>query len=117
AIGAIGEALAGLRVDADAMRANLERMQGFVFAEAVTVALSDSLGRPAAQALVERICRRAFDERRGLRDALADDAQAAARLDPQALERLFDPASQTGSASAMIDAVLARWESPAPHSG
>jgi 3-carboxy-cis,cis-muconate cycloisomerase len=110
---AIGEALDGLRVDADAMRANLARTRGFVFAEAVTIALADALGKPLAHATMERICRDAIDRGDTLRDALdrACDADAtlAGALPPERLDALFDADAQRGDADAMIDRTIARW--------
>jgi 3-carboxy-cis,cis-muconate cycloisomerase len=113
ATAAIGEAIDGLRVDAAAMRANLGRTGGFVYAEAVTVALAGSLGRPAAQAAMERICADAIDRGVPLRDALAQaraaDAALAAALPDATLDALFDPRAQRGDADTMIDRTLAAW--------
>jgi 3-carboxy-cis,cis-muconate cycloisomerase len=110
---AIGEALAGLRVEAAAMAANLARTQGFVHAEAVTLALADALGRPAAHATMERLCRAAIDAGVPLREALvrarADDAALARALPEAALEAAFDPLAQRGDADAMIDRTIAAW--------
>jgi 3-carboxy-cis,cis-muconate cycloisomerase len=114
-LAAIAEVLEGLQVDPAAMMANLERTQGFVFAEAVTIELAGVLGKPAAQALMERVCRDAANHGRPLRDALAEvlarDATMAEALPLEALDRLFDPAAQTGDSPAMIDRVLAEWQS------
>jgi 3-carboxy-cis,cis-muconate cycloisomerase len=113
ALDAIGTVLQGLRVDAQAMRANLDRGGGFVFAEAVTVALAGELGKPEAQALMERVCRAALDAGLTLDVALAQasaaDPRLAAALPPPVLARLFDAAGQSGDAAAMIDRVLAQW--------
>lgn len=110
---AIGEAIEGLRVDADAMRANLARTRGFVHAEAVTVALAATFGKPAAQATMERICGDAIDRGVALRDAIdrARDADPALgrALPGDRLDALFDPAGQRGDADAMIDRALAEW--------
>jgi 3-carboxy-cis,cis-muconate cycloisomerase len=112
-VDAIVTVLQGLRVDPEAMRRNLERSQGFVFAEAVTVELSRARGRQAAQAAMERICRDAIDRGETLESALrresaVDDGLARA-LPAQAMARLFDPANHRGDADAMIDRVLLQW--------
>ncbi|MCX7228828.1 MAG: lyase family protein [Burkholderiales bacterium] len=113
ATAAIGEALEDLHVDADAMRANLERTGGFVYAEAVTLALAGTLGRPAAQAQMERLCRDAIDRGEPLREAIARARLAspvlAQALPEGTLDALFDPQAQRGDADAMIDGTLARW--------
>jgi 3-carboxy-cis,cis-muconate cycloisomerase len=110
---AIGEALAGLRVDPAAMRDNLDRTRGFVFAEAITVELGRALGKPAAQALMERTCAAAIDAGVPLREALsaaaAGDAALGALLPAGTVARLFDPLRQRGDADAMIDRTLRAW--------
>jgi 3-carboxy-cis,cis-muconate cycloisomerase len=110
---AIGEAIEGLRLDAAAMAANLARTRGFVHAEAVTLALAGALGRPAALAAMERICRDAVDAGVTLREALARaraaDPALAGVLPEAAIESAFDPLAQRGDADAMIDRTLAAW--------
>ncbi len=113
AVQAIGEALDGLRVAPGAMLANLERTRGFVYAEGVTLALAATLGKPAAQALMETLCRDAIDRGLTLDQALAQarasDAALAAALPAQQLASLFDPQHSIGDAQAMIDRTIADW--------
>ena len=110
---AIGEALEGLVVVPGAMQANLLRTQGFVHAEAVTVALSLALGKAAAHAQMEQLCREAIEAGRTLREALIaarrQDAVLANALPDALLETLFDPSAQQGDAQMMIDHTLAAW--------
>jgi 3-carboxy-cis,cis-muconate cycloisomerase len=110
---AMGECLEGLQVNAAAMHENLERTRGFVHAEAVTLALGRTLGKSAAQALMERICEQAYARGQSLRDALgeacsADEALARA-LPEHRLSALFDPSTQHGDAQAMIERTVAQW--------
>jgi 3-carboxy-cis,cis-muconate cycloisomerase len=113
AVQAIGEALGGLRIEPGAMLANLERTRGFVYAEGVTVALAATLGKPAAQALMETLCRDAIDRGHTLQEALvqalANDTALAAALPAQQLASLFDPQHYTGDAQAMIDRTITDW--------
>ena len=113
AVQAISEALDGLRVAPGAMLANLERTRGFVYAEGVTLALAARLGKPAAQALMETLCRDAIDRGLTLDQALAQarasDAALAAALPAQQLASLFDPQRSIGDAQAMIDRTIADW--------
>jgi 3-carboxy-cis,cis-muconate cycloisomerase len=113
AVDAIATVLPGLRIDANAMRRNLDATQGFVYAEAVTVELSRALGKPAAQAAMERICRDAIDGGESLdtalRQACAADPALARALPATVLAGLFDPSRHGGDAGAMIDRVLAGW--------
>lgn len=109
AVEAMSEVASGLRVDPQAMRDNLDRTGGFVYAEPVTMKLAETLGKPEAAALVERICRQALDSGQSLRVALSAEAQIAATLSPAELDALFDPATLLTGARAMLDAVLADW--------
>lgn len=113
AVQAIGEAVGGLRVEPAAMLANLERTRGFVYAEGVTLALAAKLGKPAAQALMETLCRDAIDRGLTLEQALAQaratDAALAAALPTQQLAGLFAPQHYIGDAQAMIDRTIANW--------
>lgn len=100
--------LEGLEVDAAQMRANLDAGGGLIMAEAVMMGLAPLLGRAQAQALVTTAARRAANERASLRDCLLAEPQIAAVIEPAALDRLLEPANYTGSAGAMVDAVVAR---------
>ncbi|HEY1460664.1 MAG TPA: 3-carboxy-cis,cis-muconate cycloisomerase [Casimicrobiaceae bacterium] len=100
--------VAGLDVDAQRMRENLDITHGQIMAEAVQMALAPKLGRDVAHSLVGAACKRALAEHRHLRDVLGDDPKVGAVLDPAALARLFDPTSYLGSADAFIERVLAR---------
>ena len=110
---AIGECLEGLVVNVAAMHENLERTRGFVHAEAITIALGRTMGKAAAQQVMERICTEAIDHGQTLRDALtaarmADPALAHA-LPEGRLSDLFDPATQRGDAQHMIERVVRQW--------
>lgn len=109
ALEAITEVIEGLRLDAAAMQANLDARQGFVYAEALTMRLAETLGKSAAQRRVEALCRQALDRGVSLAQALADDAELMAGPDADTLAGVFDASAQLAGADAMIDAVLAQW--------
>lgn len=100
--------VAGLTVDAERMRANLDLTHGLILAEAVTMALGERIGRLEAHGLVAEASRKAIAAGLPLRDVLAADARVTSVLDAAALDRLFDPLAYTGSADGFIDRVLAR---------
>jgi 3-carboxy-cis,cis-muconate cycloisomerase len=91
-LAAMGEVVQGLQVNEEAMWQNLERTQGLVFSEALSLRLS----RADADRLVEQAVR----EKKHLRDAVPDD-----------LADLFDARKSFGAAPAMIERVLADWAS------
>ncbi|HVC11827.1 MAG TPA: 3-carboxy-cis,cis-muconate cycloisomerase [Burkholderiales bacterium] len=100
--------LAGLEVDAERMRANLDLTHGLVVSEAVMMGLAPYLGREYAHDLVYEICREAIRLERPLLDLLAENAEIAKHLDREALARLCDPANYLGQSGVMVDRVLAR---------
>ncbi|MFZ9406384.1 MAG: 3-carboxy-cis,cis-muconate cycloisomerase [Burkholderiaceae bacterium] len=110
---AIGECIEGLQVDVAAMHDNLDRTRGFVHAEAVTIALGKTLGKPAAHALMEQVCGQAMAHGQSLRDALSaargSDPVLASALSESRLIELFDPAPQRGDAQSMIERVVRHW--------
>ena len=93
------------------MRVNLDRSGGLIMAEAIAMALAPALGRSAAQALVKRAVSRASRDNRLLHDVLRDDPAVMELLGDDGLLRAMDPHAYLGSHGAMIDAVLARYES------
>ena len=91
-LAAVGEVVQGLQVNEQAMAQNLERTQGLVFSEALSLRLS----RADADRLVEGAVR----EKKHLRDVV-----------PAGLRDLFDPRKSYGAAPPMIARVLAEWAS------
>jgi 3-carboxy-cis,cis-muconate cycloisomerase len=101
ALAAMSEVLQGLEVDAQAMRANLERTKGLAYSEAVSLRLS----RP----LAERLCEQAARAGRSLLEVMRADAEVSKLIAPKELEALFQAEKSFGAASAMIERVLADW--------
>jgi len=100
--------LLGLQVDAVRMRENLEDTQGMIFAEAVTIALGDRLGKMPAHILVEGACKKALAENRHLKEVLLREPGLHGYLTPADLEGLFDVRNYLGSAEEFIRGVLAK---------
>jgi 3-carboxy-cis,cis-muconate cycloisomerase len=100
--------LAGLEVDAQRMRANLDITHGLVVSEAVMMGLAPYLGRERAHDLVYDLCRDAIRQERPLLDVLAGSAEITQHVDRQKLAGLCDPAHYLGLSGAMVDRVLGR---------
>jgi len=98
--------LPGLQVDATRMRANLEATHGLIFAEAVTMALADRLGKMPAHMLVEAACKKAIADRRHLKEILLEERGLHGHLTPADLESLFDVHNYLGSAEEFVRGVL-----------
>ncbi|GAA1001844.1 3-carboxy-cis,cis-muconate cycloisomerase [Acrocarpospora macrocephala] len=97
----------GLRVDPGRMRVNLDLTRGMLVAERLSVALTPTLGRREARALMERASHRVIAEGITLRQAILREL-APGDLNITDLDELFDPATYLGSAPALTDRALTR---------
>jgi 3-carboxy-cis,cis-muconate cycloisomerase len=97
----------GLEVDAARMRVNLEATQGLIMAEAVTMALAETIGKSEAHHLVETASKKAVADKKHLRDILAKDPKVTALLSADKLAKLFEPMAYQGVSQALIDRLLA----------
>jgi 3-carboxy-cis,cis-muconate cycloisomerase len=109
AVARVAQAVGGLQIDPERMRANLDLGGGLLMAEALMVALAPRLGRPEAQRLAHAACARAIESGRGLLVAALDDERVRAVLAPEELARALDPANYLGSADALIARALAAY--------
>ncbi len=97
-----------LEIDAERMKENLEVTRGLIYAEAVTMALAEKIGKAAAHQVVEAACGRARREKRHLREVLGEDKDVSGHLPEGALQGLFDPGRYLGEAEALVDRVVAK---------
>src|SRR5690606_40891675 len=74
-LAAAEEVLGGLQVNAKGMQANIDRMHGFVYSEAVSAHLAPKLGKKEAQALVAELCETALAKDMSLRQVLGRDSR------------------------------------------
>ena len=108
ALDAMLSVVAGLDVDVERMRINLDATQGQIMAEAVQMKLAAHIGRAEAHLLVARLCKEAAAEHLPLKSTLARNATISGFFDAAALDVLLDPAHYLGSAAAFVDRVLNR---------
>jgi len=97
----------GLEVDPARMRRNLDATGGLIMAEAVAMALAETIGKSEAHHLVEAASRKAVAEKMHLRDVLAADSNVTARLGADQLKKLFEPMAYQGASQSLIDRLLA----------
>jgi 3-carboxy-cis,cis-muconate cycloisomerase len=99
ALQALNDAFAGLRVDSERMLANINALQGLVFAEAASIYLAGAIGRPKAHSLLEQLTQQTVASGRDLggvlREAVEADPQLRDQLDLARLQALFDPVAAT----------------------
>lgn len=112
ALAHIREIVNGLEIDPARMRENLDATHGLIYAEAITMALAKHIGRAPAYQVIEKACRRAVDEKRPLREVVAQDPQVKPYLSATELDRLFDPSNYFGSAVQLVERVLAQRSKP-----
>jgi 3-carboxy-cis,cis-muconate cycloisomerase len=103
----MAEIVPKLEIDAERMRENLKATRGLIFAEAVTMALAEKMGKAAAHEVVEEACAQARQEKRQLRDVIVGDRRATEHLSAGELERLFDARKYLGLAEVFVDRVVA----------
>ncbi len=106
----MNDVIAGLEVNAERMRSNLDRGNGLVMAEAVAMALAIHVGKLESHHLVEQACRKSVNESRHLREILLEDKTIQAHIAPSDLETLMDPANYLGATQQFIDRVLSAAE-------
>jgi 3-carboxy-cis,cis-muconate cycloisomerase len=107
ALAAIVDIAEGLEVDAARMRANLDATEGLIMAEAVTMALAETIGKSEAHHLVEVASKKAVADKKHLRDVLTGDPKLTAHLSTERIAKLFDPIAYQGASQALIDRLLA----------
>jgi 3-carboxy-cis,cis-muconate cycloisomerase len=107
---AIADALEGLVIDAERMRANLDATHGLVLAESVSMALARHVGKARAHELIQSAAHRATDERLPLADVLAADPDVTRWLDRSEIERRLDPEQYLGASRAFVERALARHD-------
>jgi 3-carboxy-cis,cis-muconate cycloisomerase len=107
ALAAIVDIAWGLEVDAARMRANLDTTRGLIMAEAVTMALTEKIGKSEAHHLVEAASKNAVAEKKHLQDVLTKDPKVTKWLGAKKLAELFEPMAYQGVSQPLIDRLLA----------
>jgi 3-carboxy-cis,cis-muconate cycloisomerase len=100
---AAADAVGGLEVDVERMRANLEASGGVVLAERISFALAPRLGRSGAYEVVAEAAQAG-----SFREALVADERTG--LSERELDALLDPAGSLGAAEALVDRALAEYD-------
>jgi adenylosuccinate lyase len=102
------QALSGLTVKTDRMRANLDLLGGFLMSERVMFALAEKVGKQSAHELVYAAAMQGMEAGITFEQALLRNAAVRDALDPSSLRQLLDPSTYVGLAPAIVEAVLER---------
>lgn len=103
----IKDVLAGLEVNADKMRRNLDALGGFLLSERVMFALADKLGKQTAHEVVYEASMRGFAQGITFEQTLMDNARVKQALGTEELKSLLDPTTYVGLAPAIVERTLA----------
>jgi 3-carboxy-cis,cis-muconate cycloisomerase len=106
------EIMPRLEVDDQKMRSNLDQTYGLVFAEAVSMALAESIGKSVAHEVVQAACRRVRTTGKTLIEELSQEPTVKQILSSERLSQLFIPERYLGSAEAFVDRVIASTQQP-----
>ena len=106
AAAAMREAMEGLQVHPERMRANLDATGGLLLAEHVTTIVADRLGRLEAHELVEAASRRTVERGTPLREELLAEPALREVLSSEEIDAALDPAHYLGSAETFVDRAL-----------
>ncbi len=109
AIANMADALEGLIVNPDRMRANLDSLRGLPLTEVAALALSPHIGRDEAHAVLTRAAQHAVETGASLADALLREPAAMEHLGAEGIARALDPANALGASDAIIDHALVVW--------
>jgi 3-carboxy-cis,cis-muconate cycloisomerase len=107
AVSSMAEVAAGLSVDREKMRRNIENTHGLIFSERAMMLLGSKLGRDVAHKLLDRAARRSANENRNLASVLAEIPEVTAQLSADELKQLETPEQYLGSAEAFRKALIA----------
>ena len=102
----LAEMLPGLEVNPERMRQNIENSKGLIFAEAVSMALADRMGKMPAHLIMEAASKQALAGNRHLKDVLLSEPKLRGHLTAADLESLFDPRNYLGSAAEFLRNVV-----------
>ena len=95
----------GLDVDKEQMLLNLEKTNGLIYAENLSLALADKIGKEAAHELVEACCKEAQTTQIHLKEIALNNNIIRQHLGDR-IQELFDPVHSTGFCEKFITGVL-----------
>src|ERR1700738_2912269 len=101
--------LAGLQVDPERMRRNLDLSGGTIMAEHVVIVLGERVDRGMARPRVAPAVSAATSSGRPFKDVLREDAAITTYLKPEELTSALEPAGYLGVAHQLVDRALAAY--------
>ena len=110
AVRTMAEIAPRLEVDADRMSENLAATRGLIFAEAVSMALAQKIGKAKAHDFVEAACAEVRKSGKHLREVVGGDTTVSQSFSTDELDGFFDARKYLGRAEEFVDRVVAASE-------
>jgi len=110
AVRTMAEMAPRLEVDADRMSENLAATRGLIFAEAVSMALAQKIGKAKAHDFVEAACAEVRKSGKHLREVVGGDTTIGQSFSTNELDGFFDARKYLGRAQEFVDRVVAASE-------
>ncbi|CAN5710628.1 3-carboxy-cis,cis-muconate cycloisomerase [soil metagenome] len=98
----------GLEVDTAKMRSNIELTNGLIYAENVSLALAEYIGKSDAHTLMEELCKKAVQQKIHLKELVQKNDAVTKFLSSENIDALFDPQNSTEISDLFISRVLDR---------
>jgi 3-carboxy-cis,cis-muconate cycloisomerase len=98
----------GLEVDAEQMLRNIGLTKGLIFAENVSLALAEKIGKQEAHHLIENCCQTVQVMNVHLKELIVKNKMIRQHLTSAQIETLFDPAMSVGLCEELINRVLSK---------
>jgi 3-carboxy-cis,cis-muconate cycloisomerase len=109
AVSRLASLLAGLQVDSERMRRNVDLSGGSIMAEHVALMLGERVDRVMARALVDTAVAAATSSGRPFKDVLQEDSAITSHLNQQELAAALEPSGYLGASGPLIDRALAAY--------
>ncbi len=99
--------LAGLKVNADVMAANLDKMRGYLLSERVMLELSERVGKQTAHEWIYEASMHGITHKLGFADAMRQHKGLGELLTDTEIQNMTDPAGYLGQCGTSVDRVVA----------
>ena len=113
AVRTMAEVAPRLEVDVDRMRRNLDATHGLIFAEAISTALAQKIGKAQAHEAIEVACDLARKDGKHLRNVVREDSSVSQHFQADEIDGFFDARKYLGLAEEFADQVVAASKSTA----
>ncbi|MBY4594130.1 adenylosuccinate lyase [Ottowia caeni] len=100
--------LAGLKVNADAMAANLDKMRGYLLSERVMLELSERVGKQTAHEWIYEASMHGITTKLSFADAMRQHKGLGELLSDEEIRTFTDPSGYLGECAASVDRVVAQ---------